>query len=295
VRVPTNLEWLRRRADGAAWLGDLPRTVERLAVAWDLEVGDPYPAATVSWVAPVRRDGEPAVLKVPWPHPEAEHEATALAAWVGRGAVQLLDHDPASGALLLERCEPGVSLEALAVEVDGVGVAAGLLAELWVPPPTGVRSLADEAEGWARSLPLDWRAAGEPCERRLVHAALARIEELAPTQAAPVLLHQDLHPGNVLAATRRPWLAIDPKPLAGERELGAAPIVRAFELGHTASAVAERVRRLSADLGLDADRVRGWTIAQTMAWSFSSTYRDLHHETVRWLLAPSTARRRTAR
>ena len=32
-----------------------------------------------------------------------------------------------------------------------------------------------------------------------------------------MVLHQDLHGGNVLAATRETWLAIDPKPLVGER------------------------------------------------------------------------------
>ena len=48
-----------------------------------------------------------------------------------------------------------------------------------------------------------------------------------------MLLHQDLHPDNVLAAEREPWLVIDPKPLVGEREFAVAPIIRAPELGHS--------------------------------------------------------------
>ena len=51
--------------------------------------------------------------------------------------------------------------------------------------------------------------------------------ELAPTQGEQVLVNQDLHADNVLAAEREPWLLIDPKPLAGEREFGVASIVRA--------------------------------------------------------------------
>ena len=31
-----------------------------------------------------------------------------------------------------------------------------------------------------------------------------------------MLLHTDLHAGNVLAAEREPWLAIDPKPYVGD-------------------------------------------------------------------------------
>jgi streptomycin 6-kinase len=44
-----------------------------------------------------------------------------------------------------------------------------------------------------------------------------------------VLLHQDLHADNVLAAQREPWLTIDPKPLSGEREFGVTALVRAFD------------------------------------------------------------------
>ena len=90
---------------------------------------------------------------------------------------------------------------------------------------------------------------------------------------------------NVLAANREPWLVIDPKPLAAEREFSLAPIIRSFEFGHSVAQVVYRLDRLSAELELDRDRVRQWTIAQSVAWSFDSTYADRHFETARWLLA----------
>jgi streptomycin 6-kinase len=43
-----------------------------------------------------------------------------------------------------------------------------------------------------------------------------------------VLVNQDLHADNILRAEREPWLAIDPKPLLGEREFGLAPVIRAL-------------------------------------------------------------------
>ena len=89
---------------------------------------------------------------------------------------------------------------------------------------------------------------------------------------------------NVLAATRQPWLVIDPKPLRGEREFSLPPIIRSFELGHSERATRCRLDRLTAEIGLDRDRALGWAVAQTMAWSFGSGYRDHHHETTRWLL-----------
>jgi streptomycin 6-kinase len=99
-----------------------------------------------------------------------------------------------------------------------------------------------------------------------------------------VLLHQDLHADNVLHSEREPWLVIDPKPLTGEREFSLAPIVRSFELGHSPHAVRTRLDRLSAELGLDRDRARGWALAQTVAWSLDGEYLPRHVETARWLL-----------
>ena len=100
-----------------------------------------------------------------------------------------------------------------------------------------------------------------------------------------MLLHQDLHGENVLAAEREPWLAIDPKPLAGEREFAVAPIVRSAELGHSKSDVLGRLDRLTAELGLDRERARGWTIAQTVAWAADGgAHLETHLETARWLL-----------
>ena len=61
-------------------------------------------------------DGAPAVLKLPFPHPEAVSEAPALQLWAGRGAVRLLDRDPAGSALLLERLDPDKTLLDVPVE-----------------------------------------------------------------------------------------------------------------------------------------------------------------------------------
>ena len=82
-----------------------------------------------------------------------------------------------------------------------------------------------------RSLPADWVSTGRPFERRLLDAALEAIAHLSGTQGEQVLVNQDMHADNVLHAEREPWLAIDPKPLAGEREFGIAALVRGGELG----------------------------------------------------------------
>jgi streptomycin 6-kinase len=218
-------------------------------------------------------DGTPAVLKVFWPHREAEQEALALERWDGQGAVRLIAHDPERSALLLERCEPG---DALSSGVDGLDVLIGLLPRLW-KSAEGFATIEDEAP----YLLEDLEQARYP---RLKDAALAYLRDLVPTQGERVLVNQDLHGENVLAAEREPWLVIDPKPIAAERELGAASIVRSNELGHGKRDVLERLDRLCSELGLDRERALGWTVAHTVAWSGAHEHDDPHLQAVRWLL-----------
>jgi streptomycin 6-kinase len=45
-----------------------------------------------------------------------------------------------------------------------------------------------------------------------------------------------------------------------------------------------RFDRLTSELGLDRERARGWTIAQSVAWTSGSDYASQHVQTVRWLL-----------
>jgi streptomycin 6-kinase len=257
-------------------------TIAECARRWRLAIGEPYPQGAAGYAVRAQLpDGTPAVLKLIHPHREAEHEADALALWDGSGAVRLLDRDDERGAILMERCEPGTPLSAAGAEA-ALDVLIGLLPRLWVPAGAPFHTLADEAAWWVSYLPGEWEAAGRPFERRLLDAAREALEALAPAQGEQVLLHQDLHGDNVLAAEREPWLVIDPKPLTGEREFAVAPIVRSTELGHSRRAVVHRLDRLTAELGLDRDRARGWTIGQTIAWAIGGP--EEHLDVVRWLL-----------
>jgi streptomycin 6-kinase len=238
-------------------------------------------------VAPaVTATGEAVVLKVQEPHRESEHEADALRLWDGDGAIKLLDEEPVECALLLERCVPGTPLSAAGAET-ALDVFVELLPRLWKPAGAPFRSLAAESAWWADSLEETWERFGRPFERKLLDAALEALQELPRSQGSQVLLHQDLHGDNVLAARREPWLAIDPKPLVGEREFGIAPIVRSRELGHSRTEVLGRFDRLVSELSLDRDRARGWTIGQTIAWAFDGDAQRTHADVARWLVEAS--------
>jgi streptomycin 6-kinase len=263
----------------------LPRLLDECVERWQLRVEPAFVDGNASLALPATRaDGTPVVLKIQFPHEECRYEAAALALWNGDGAVRLLEHDEDRHALLVERCIPGSHLSEIGPDA-ALEVTIGLLPRLWKPAGLPFRTLEEEAEQWIDHLPAEWREAGQPFEASLLQTIVRRLDELAHSQGEQVLLHQDLHGDNVLAAEREPWLAIDPKPLVGERELGVAPIVRSSELGHSRSAVCGRLARLTADLGLDPERARWWTITQTLAWAFDGPrVLEGHLDVVRWLI-----------
>lgn len=259
----------------AAWLAALPGLAAECAAAWGLELGQPVDTPH-SLVVPA---GD-VVLKLNAPsHDEADHEADALAAWAGRGAVRLLARDEERRALLLERCRPGTEL--WHAGVDERAVVAVLLERLSIPAGPPFRSLAGEADRWAEQVPWRWERGGRPFERALLDLALDVYRTV--DRRAARLVNQDLHGGNVLRAEREPWLLIDPKPLAGEAELDGVGLLRNAAWRGGEAAVRAWLDLL-AGLGRDRGRLRGWGVAHALAWGWDD---------VRGWLAPDLEAART--
>lgn len=276
MRIPAGLAWWSDVPGGADWLASLPSIVELCAERWSLRVGAPFEDGNVALVLAVElEDGAPAVLKVGFSDVESEHEPDALRHWDGQGAARLLGYEESVRALLVERCMPGTQLWSVENEDEATRVAASVLRRIWRPAPAGhrFRVLAGEAARWAVGLPVEWEELDGPFERWILDEAVAVCVELGPNQGEQVIVHQDFHGGNVLRAEREPWLAIDPKPLVGEREFDAASLLRdrRWLLGGVGDAA--RIRRrldlLSSELGLDRERMRRWGIAHALAWGYS--------------------------
>jgi streptomycin 6-kinase len=260
--------------DGAArraWLEALPRTVADLANRWSLRVGRPFqPGGNASWVAPARdAAGQHLVLKAGWRHDEAEHEADGLRAWNGRASVRvfrsLLSGD--TSALLLEACEPGTALERALPPREQDAIVAGLLRRLWIDPPAGhpFRPLTGMCDRWAGEFERRYAAArargGDELDPGIARAGIEMFRLLPATAGQPVLLCTDLHPGNVLAATREPWLVIDPKPCSGDPAYDPLQHMLNFP-GRLAGDPGGFAERMAGLLGLDTARLRAWLFAR---------------------------------
>ena len=265
---------------GADWASRVRSIVVECLDQWSLRVTGPAMTGWTAVVYPVaREDGSPATLKVGWPHEESAAEHLALRIWDGDGAVRLLAADPGRGALLLETLDPSRDLEDPAIFVDdAIETIGGLLRRLHVPAPPNVPRLG-------------------PYVRRHVAAAVARpdlprrfaarIESLSADllsepDAEEVLIHGDLHFANVLAAEREPWLAIDPKPIAGHPgfEIQAVLRNRPEELGTGAAlrwSVRHRLEILCDAMGLDVEVGRRWAIVHTgieIGWALADGNAD---------------------
>lgn len=278
IHVPDGLARTARDVHGGAgadWAAGLPARLGELSRRWGLTLGPPFPGLSYSYVAPARRaGGTEAVLKVWVPNPDLSCEIAALRLWDGRGGVRLLEADDGAGALLLERLRPGLSLWDRADDGGATAIAASVMGQLWRPAPVGQAfpSAADWAGGLARMRARFGGGTG-PLPTPLVERAEGLFRDLLASPSDAVLLHGDLHHGNILSAARAPWLAIDPKGLIGEPayETGAwlrNPLPGLLARPNPKAVLARRVAIFADVLGLDPSRVRGWGTAQAVmaAW-----------------------------
>ncbi len=255
----------RRSPERAGWLDRLPDVLRSLEHVWALTPDAPLDAeeSSCSYVVAVRSaNGTPAVLKVAMPHMEGEHEIQGLRFWHGDPTVRLLEANDELGALLLERCNPGTTLRALA-EHDQDVVIAGLLRRLWRPPCTShpFRSLSTLTEYWSNETLGQIEQAPD---MGLVREGLRLFEELPRNATREALLATDLHAGNVLQAGREPWLVIDPKPFVGDPAYDATQHL--LNCRERLRLAPDRTIRSFADLaGLEPERVRLWIFARAAA------------------------------
>lgn len=235
-------------------------------------------ATPSSVLQPVRRNGAAAYLKLATVAEEAAG-GRVLLWWAGRGAAAVL---AAYGdALVLERASGDRDLAALAVSgAGGDDMATRILCRAAMrlhtvddlPRPEGLVDL----RRWFREL-FEHAAEHPTAHDGLFVRAAAEAEALLAAPAGDVVLHGDLHHGNVLdfgdaKSGGRGWLAIDPKHVHGDpafdfanilcnpgRDVALAP----GRLERTASVIAD-------EAGIDERRLLRWALAWaglSAAWS----------------------------
>ncbi|MGW2090698.1 aminoglycoside phosphotransferase family protein [Promicromonospora sukumoe] len=287
IEVPAALAASYARSfgdEGQAWVAGLPGLVADLLGRWDLRRDGATSSGAASLVVPVvGPDGMRAVLKLQLPRAETAAALTGLRAWDGHGMVRLLDHDPGSGSMLLERLDGARTLAAVEDDTRATQILAELHARLLsVPPPPGLPHLRDVAAAMLEQVPRAVTRLADPADRRLLQDWGLVVAELVD-EPGDRMLHWDLHHDNVLAAEREPWLAIDPEPLVGDPGFDLWPALDSRWDDIAAGGDPRRVVRRRFDvltevLGLDRERAAGWTLGrllQNALWDIEDGERAL--------------------
>nr|WP_230862605.1 aminoglycoside phosphotransferase family protein [Amycolatopsis camponoti] len=206
-------------------------------------------------------DGTPAVLKLSPDRTLLTEQRGMLSVFAPSGRVPaVLAVDAEAGAMVLEEVRPGTEagdLPAAKLPRQWGELLAALHAV--EPPahwPRDLRGRCDEA-----FLRIGRRLA-EPAIRARIgpgtwQRAIRRCDALLDTQAEVVLLHGDLHLGNVLdGGPSRGLVAIDPKACVGDPCFDAVDFVLEGA-GH--EGVETRCHRVATACGLDGDRLFAWS------------------------------------
>ncbi len=247
--------------------------VTRAVDRWALTLGEPYPDVypgnfVCRCILP---DGTQAVIKTEPEHGDEDEflgGMDALVLYGGRGMVRVLELARDERIVLMELVVPGEAVwrEPIDRALDAV---ASVMQNLRMAPPPG-HSFPD-VRAYHRAWPNNIRIYGGPgpIDADLFEIGEKLFLELCDTSAAHVVLHGDLHYGNVLRSDRESWLAIDPKGVTGEPcyevgDLFRNRIDELYEASDPVRAMRRRVEALADITGFDRERVRLWALAQAV-------------------------------
>ena len=149
---------------------------------------------------------------------------------------------------------------------------AGLLHHLnRLAAPSTMRRLDDIANRVVADASAIIAGAADAEERSLLTTCTRRLAELITEPVAGRLLHWDLHYDNVLArpSDREVWVAIDPKPLAGDPGFELLPALwnRWAEVTATGDVRGALLRRFDLMIelqGLEEERAAVWTLGRVL-------------------------------
>ena len=179
--------------------------------------------------------------------------------WDGEGSAPVMAHD--DRALLMARAVGGRSLTRMALKGDDdeasrilCRVVAHLHSRRGQPP----FELADLVEWFA---PLTSPIGGHGA--RWLDLAAATARELLQDQRELVVMHGDIHHGNVLDFGEAGWLAIDPKGLLGERTFDFVNLLRnpCFDVATAPGRLTRQASVVASEANLDRVRLLHWVLS----------------------------------
>ena len=236
--------------------GTVPVYLDRWAIQPDGETA----ATPSSWLVPGRWHDRDVMLKVAR-IAEESRGGPVLAWWAGSAAAEV--HEVNDQAVLMNRASGHRDLTTMsqtALDDEVTHILCGTISSLHSFSATSAAPAAVvPLSQWFQDL-IGADAARHQAGSIARAAAMARELLEASDEEAEVVLHGDIHHGNVLDFDGR-WLAIDPKGLLGHRAFDYANIFCNPTTDLALSRFHRRLAIVSERSELDVDVVRSWVIA----------------------------------
>jgi streptomycin 6-kinase len=289
----------RRYGPGvASWCARVPAMAAVLAERWALVLGEPFPSGNSSVaIRCSRAGGSGAVLKLSPDLPVVVEQLATLKLFRAGGRVpEVLAADADAGAVLLELIRPGTRADLLEPPPTA-RQWADLLHALHVAavPPGYPRDLRAQCDGFFERIGrrVSDPQVGRRVSRADIERGAARCQVLVATQTEQVLLHGDLHLGNVIdGGPGRGLVAIDPRACIGDPCFDAVDYVLDGAgrddpgpnfTGH--DGIQARCAALASASGLDAERLFEWCRAVAAVVAIGYLRRPEREKAVADLLA----------
>lgn len=225
---------------------------------WSLQLDGEVIVTLSSHLYPVRYRNQPAMLKLAL-DPEEKFGRLPMIYWNGQGAAEIYESD--GDAVLMERTDSRRNLFHMAMtgsDEDATRIICRTVATLHAPRPTPVPRDLVPLDTWFASLHT-----AAPAQGGLFAPALEAAKGLLADPEPPVVLHGDVHHGNILDFGDRGWLAIDPKRVLGDRGYDYANLFCNPELPvvTTPGRLQRQLPIVAEEAGLPPRRILNWVLA----------------------------------
>lgn len=269
TRIPDNFHEKMVTVYGSRveeWVRSLPDLIAKSEAYFGIKAEVPFDNLSYNYIAHgFNRVGQAIVLKLSFMKDELAKEMRTLTAFAGRGAVQVIGWNDELGAAVLERAIPGTPLSATKDDRVATEIFCEVLGRLrssFVGEEGDFQTIRRWFEAIARY--RDRFGMEGPLPEHWVVRAEETLEELLRTTTETVLIHGDLHHGNILRYGDSDWAVIDPKGIIGDIYFETIQYLLNYidRDGNCDTVLSRRVEIMSARLGLDRRRIAQWGIAR---------------------------------
>lgn len=252
---------------GQDWLQSLPDITNYLCHKWQLSNPKPFHKRSHDYILSAYRkhDNLKVMLKIGVPGSELLQEVISSRVYSGNGCMPLLDYDNEVNALLREQVEPGITLKSLFPHKEQYAIhhTVNIIRQLHSNRVFN-KSEIPTINDWLNQINRNTLLPPIHLKKAI---DLSKI--LLDSQDDAVLLHGDLHHGNILYCRKRGWIAIDPKGIIGEPayEVGAFirnPMPNLLRSPKAHKIIAHRIKLFSTQLALSERRIKDWSYVQAV-------------------------------